>query len=117
MPLCEKPREHCINGTATNHSDGAGLKLDAKTNAADERLDTEIIAPPVRHLPWIAPLEAPIKGERDENWHANNDGDERKNNEIGSDGIHQACGEMGTYAVIYHLTCNYADNFDGYPAY
>lgn len=47
----------------------------------------------------MAPLEAMIEKECDDNWHdchANHDGDERKSNEIGTDPVHRIWGAIGT---------------------
>ena len=68
VTLREEPGEECVNDAADDHGCGAGFKEGAQSKAVDERVDAEIVTPPVTSFVWVAPLEAAIERERSDDW-------------------------------------------------
>src|SRR5262249_56127344 len=69
VTLGEEPGEHCVGDAAGDHRKDAEFEEDAETQAGDDRLNAEEVAPPVRPLVWIAPPAATIDSHPDDNAH------------------------------------------------
>src|SRR5262244_758711 len=99
VTLSQEPGEHCVGDAAGDHRKDAEFEEDAETQAGDDRLNAEEVAPPVWPLVWIAPPEASIESQREDNGHdghADHDGDQRQSNDLRSGPVLGALGKVST---------------------